>query len=179
MDKYPGILDKLQDKFRRTEVKRKTCLVRQGEVSRFVYFVESGCLRLWHNYEGNDVTVEFFQSGDVVGPFECIFWNQPAEMELEAIIPSVVKTVEKDDLLNVIFETPESSRFVIDKLLRRLSDYKHRVTSIIKTNPATRYEELEKEKPELVALVPDHYIASYLGITPVSLSRIRKKLQKH
>ena len=179
MDKFSGILNKLQSKFRRTEVKRKTCLVRQGEVSQFVYFVESGCLRLWHNYEGNDVTVEFFQAGDVVGPFECLFWNQPAEMVLEAIVPSVVNTVAKDDLLDVLYETPTFSRFLIDKLINRLADYQHRVTSLIKANPATRYEELEKEKPELVALVPKHYIASYLGITPVSLSRIRTKLQKH
>ncbi len=175
MDIAQELLNRLNGHFSRIELKRKTNLVRQGEISSQVYFVESGCLRQWYNYDGDDISVEFFLPGDIVGPFECMFWQQPAEMDLEAIVPSVVRSVSRNLLIDLLYETPESSRFLIEKLLTRLSDYQRRVIDTIKASPAERYDELVKSKPELLQIVPQHYIASYLGITPVSLSRIRNK----
>lgn len=164
-----------KEQIQRTELKRKAPLIRAGEVSDQVYVVEQGCLRLWYNHDGDDLSVEFFLPGDVVGPLECTFWQQPARMDLEAVVPSVVCAIPRSLLLATLYSTPESSRLLIEKLLIRLTSYQQRVIDTIKTTPAQRYQELCQSRPDLIRLVPQHYIASYLGITPVSLSRIRNK----
>lgn len=178
MEVINEFIARLEGKFRRIEYPRKTCLVRQGEVSKLVYIVEQGYLRIWHNYNGVDITVDFFHAGEIVGPLECTFWNEPAHMNVEVIIPSIVRTVKAEDLLEVVYETKDATKIVIDKLLHRITEYQYRVITSLKASPTVRYQELTKQRPELIEQVPQHYIASYLGITQVSLSRIRNKLNQ-
>ncbi len=160
----------------RVEFKRKAALVNQGEVSKYVHLVESGCLRFWYNDDGRDVTLQFFQKGEAVGPFECMFWNKPSEFNLEAVVTSTVWMAKKDVVLPALQTSPKMNQLVIDTLLRRLATYQQTFLRTIKNNPQERFLELISSDPELWETVPQHYIASYLGITPVSLSRIRKKV---
>ncbi len=179
MDKFHKLKEVLADKLELVTFDKKTVLVHQGEVSRFVYIVKKGCLRLWYNHDGEDITVQFFKPGSAVGPFECIFWEQAAEMNVETVIASEVLKVKREDVVNLIYDTPELYKFIFNTLLQRLSDYQHMFLDTIKYNPQQRYENLIAKDPELFELVPQHYIASYLGITAVSLSRIRNKLASH
>ena len=82
-----------------------------------------------------------------------------------------------EKILNDINEIPEMRGQMLDIAFNRQFHYMKHFLSFIKDTPTQRYLNLIKENPQIVQRVPQHYIASYLGITPVSLSRIRNKIK--
>ena len=94
---------------------------------------------------------------------------------MESIEPTEVSTIISDDFYHLIEQTPSLKQIYEEKLIDRFHVYQQLFLSRIKNTPQQRYEELLKEYPDIIQRVPQHYIASYLGITPVSLSRIRKR----
>ena len=133
----------------------KTVLLEEGKIADKIYLVRKGCLRLFFYNEGKDITFQFFFEGDFVASFDSLYRGTPSLFSLESI-PS----------LRLLYE---------EKIIERFSFYQHLFLSRIKNTPQQRYEELLKEYPNIIQRVPQHYIASYLGITPVSLSRIRNR----
>lgn len=160
---------------KRQDIPAKTTLLQEGQISKTAYFIEKGCIRSWFNNNGTDITFQFFFEGDVVASIESFISNQPSLFSIETIEPCVVHSISKEDFQTVL----ECSSEIKDELetytFKRLVFYQHLFLSRIKDNPQKRYDELIKKRPEIIKRVPQHYIASYLGITPVSLSRIRNR----
>lgn len=161
--------------FERDEICAKTQLLQEGEISKKTYLVEKSCLRIWFNNNGVDVTFQFFFEGDRVSSIESFCYNQPSLFHLESIEPSTIRSISKNDLEFVLSESPIIKREIENLVINRILFYQKLFLSRIKDNPQKRYQELLKENPEIILRVPQHYIASYLGITPVSLSRIRNR----
>ncbi|NEQ44460.1 MAG: Crp/Fnr family transcriptional regulator [Leptolyngbya sp. SIOISBB] len=159
------------------KLSKKYSLLYQGEVSRYAYFVKSGCLRMWYNDCDNDITVKFFIPGDVVASLESFYQETPSKFGLESIVPTVVMAVSK----TVFTEQLDISVAFKDEILAIsiscMADYQNLFLNRIMTNPEERFRLLMEQSPQLFQLIPHHYIASYLGITPVSLSRIRKRVE--
>ena len=84
--------------------------------------------------------------------------------------------MKNSDLLHIIKEKPKIKEDLFEILLQRLEDYCMLFLSRIKDNPKKRYIDLLENQPEIIKRIPQQYIASYLGITPISLSRIKKKI---
>lgn len=160
------------DLFHEISIPAKTVLINEGETSKHIYFVQKGCLRLWFNNQGKDITFQFFFEGQGVS---CLLGREPSPFTLEALEPSTVVVLKKKDFDRLMNEFPEMKNDFIEILLTRLENYSRLFLSRIKNNPQERYEELMKENPEIFQRIPLHYIASYLGITSVSLSRIRNR----
>jgi len=169
------IPDNYPDLFREVSVPPRTILVKEGEFIRTIYFIKKGCLRLWFNNNGNDITYQFFLENQVVSGF---LDEEKSMFNLESIEPSTIVVLKIEDFENFLSELPELKDEYIQYILSRLSYYSRLFLSRIKDSPATRYNQLIKEYPEILARVPQHYIATYLGITPVSLSRIRNRTRK-
>lgn len=167
-------LEKHGDLFERQDVPARTILLREGEVAQKIFYIENGCLRLWFNNNGNDVTFQFFFEGDSVASIESFRWSQPSMFSIETIEPCTVLSIGKKDF-NTIINSQAIRDQVQDNIFHRLIFYQKLFLSRIKESPQERYEELLKNNPEILMRVPQHYIASYLGITPVSLSRIRNR----
>jgi CRP-like cAMP-binding protein len=161
--------------FKRLIIPAKTTLLQEGEISKNAYFIEKGCLRVWFNNNGKDVTFQFFFEGESVSSIESFRTNQPSLFSLESIEACVVHKISKKDFQFILDNSPGIKKEVEEYTFRRLLFYQQLFLSRIKDNPRKRYEELMKKRPEVLERVPQHYIASYLGITPVSLSRIRKR----
>ncbi|MCG8637848.1 MAG: Crp/Fnr family transcriptional regulator [Desulfobacterales bacterium] len=153
---------------------KKSWLLNEGEVAKYLFFIEQGCIRSWFNNDGNDITFQFFFEGGFVSSFESLRLGKPSLFNLETIEPSVLYTVPREKFLE-IKDSTLLKEAVNELLCRRLHHYQKLFLSRIKNSPRHRYEELLRENPEIFERVPHHYIASYLGITPVSLSRIRNK----
>lgn len=156
-----------------------TILLSEGEVATKLFFVVSGCLRIYFIKEdGKDITAQFFVEDQFVASFESAITEMPSRTYIEAIEDSIVGSIplkSLEDILNKSTIMREKfSRF----LLKRLAYYMERCSSYILDSPEKRYLNLLENSPELVARLPKQYIASYLGITPVSLSRIRTRLKR-
>jgi len=170
-----GEWDKFEHLFNRLEVPAKTILLQEGEISRTMFFIEKGCLRTWVNNDGKEITTQFFFEGDKVSSIESFRTNQPSLYSIESIESCILQTISQQDFQNVLENFPEIKEELQEHLFKRLLQAQKIFYSYLKNNPRQRYEELIEEHPHIIQRIPQHYIASYLGITSVSLSRIRNR----
>lgn len=153
----------------------KTILLEEGKVADKLYLVHKGCLRLFFYNEGKDITFQFFFEGDFVASFDSLYKQQPSLFSLESIEPTEVSAIKRHNFYHLIEQAPSLRKDYEEKIIERFHVYQQLFLSRIKNTPQQRYEELLKEYPDIIQRIPQHYIASYLGITPVSLSRIRNR----
>ncbi len=167
--------DYVKTLFHEKKIEAKTTLLNEGEVSKTLYFIKKGCLRLWFNNEGKDITFQFFFENQAVSSFESFFSKQPSQFNLESIEPSVVVAISRKGFDTLLSRYPDLKEGFQSIIIQRLANYANLFLSRIKDSPQKRYHDFLKNHPEIIQRVPQHYIASYLGITPISLSRIRNR----
>lgn len=173
--------EKFTRSFQRMEVSAKTTLLKEDEVSLNAYFIEKGIVRAWYNNDGKDVTFQFFMENTMFSSLESFRKGLPSMVSFETIEPCVLWQIDKaslDSILEEIYEIPELRSKFMDSVFERVFDYMKHFFSFIKNTPQQRYINLSQQKPEIIKRVPQHYIASYLGITTVHLSRIKSKILK-
>lgn len=156
-------------------VPSKAILLEEGKVAEKLYLIRKGCLRLFFYNEGKDITFQFFFEGDFVASFDSLYKRTPSLFYLESIEPTELTAIRREDFYNLINNNLSFRQLYEEKLIDRFHAYQQLFLSRIKNTPQRRYEELLKEYPNIIQRVPQHYIASYLGITPVSLSCIRNR----
>lgn len=178
LGKYPQLFDQLAE-FKRllvvVEAPPKTVLLAEGQVSKRAYFVRSGCLRAWFNQEGRDVSFQFYFEGQAVASLESFLTSQPSLFYLETIEPTTLWSLSRGDFDRILAQRPHLKDVLLEVAFQRMSDYQHLFLSWIKTSPEQRYADLLATQPQVAQRVPQQHIASYLGITPVSLSRLRRR----
>lgn len=165
--------------FQHLEVPAKTILLEEGEISKRLFIIEKGCIRVWFNNNGKDLTTQFFFENQSVASIESFMKKLPSPVAIETIEASVIWWISKSDLdkiLEEIKEIPELRDRFINMLFERTFDYMKHFVSFIKDSPTQRYLNLIEERPQVLQRVPQHYIASYLGVSTVHLSRIKSQL---
>ncbi len=167
--------DKFQNFFVETEINSKTTLLQEGEIANHIYFIKKGCLRLWFNKDGKDITLQFFFENQAVASIESFLSNKPSMFTIESIEPTVIISLHKDNFARLLQLFPDLKDGFQEIMYRRFRNYASLFLSRIKDTPQERYNDLIINYPEIIKRVPQHYIASYLGITPISLSRIRNR----
>lgn len=167
--------DEFQHLFERVEIPAKTILLKEGDIAKKAYFIEKGCLRIAFNNNGKDLTFQFFFEGEGVSTIESFRSNQPGLFTIESIESCVLQTISKKNFQTILESSSTIRQQVEEYTFQRLVYYQKLFLSRIKDNPEKRYQELLKNNPQILLRVPQHYIASFLGITPVSLSRIRNR----
>jgi CRP-like cAMP-binding protein len=167
---------KYQRLFTERLVPAKYTLLKEGEVPRKIFFIKKGCLRASFSNRGKDITFQFFFEGDAVASIEGFRAGQPSHIKISSIEPSTIIVLHKNGFDTLIRDFPEIKDLLLDLAFRRFSQYSKLFLSYLKNTPRQRYVQLLDERPDIVQRVPQHYIASFLGITPVSLSRIRKRI---
>lgn len=167
--------------FERIEIPAKTLLLKENEVSDTAYYIEKGVVRAWYNNDGKDVTFQFFMENTMFSSLESFRKGLPSMVSFETIESCVLWKITKSDadvILAEVYEDPELRSQFMDSLFERIFDYMKHFFSFIKDTPKQRYISLAKERPEIIRRIPQHYIASYLGITTVHLSRIKSSILK-
>ena len=168
--------------FTRMEVLPKTVLLKEGDIAHQLFLIEKGCLRAWHNHDGKDVTGQFFFENESVSSIESLRKDIPSQITIESIEPSVLWWIDKQNLNRIIEEIkeiPKQRDMLFDAVFERTFDYIKSFSTFIRDSPQQRYLNLMKDRPQVVQRVPQHYIASYLGISTVHLSRIKNKLARN
>ena len=159
----------------RIKVKPKTVLLEEGQIADKIFFIHSGCLRLFFHNEGSDITFQFFFENDLVASFSSFYYRQPSSFSLESIENAELSIIGRDDFFKLVEMEPSVKKLYEKTLIERFHTYQQLFLNHIKYTPKQRYDMLLEERPDIIQRVPQHYIASYLGITPVSLSRIRSR----
>ncbi len=157
----------------------RTILLSEGKTAKNYYFVEQGCLRLWFDNNGKDTTVQFFFENEGVASLESFQKNIPSIFTIETIEPSTLQVLSKDlfnQMINELEDNPAFLKAMIDISFERQRHYMNEFLSLIRDTPQERYLNLLTKRPHIVKRVPQHYIASYLGVTSVHLSRLKNKL---
>jgi CRP-like cAMP-binding protein len=183
-DKFPQLTpywDKYLEFQKHTEVPAKTVLLEEGKVSEHYIFVEKGCVRLAFNNNGIDKTVQFFFENEGLTSFESFLKNTPSLFTIETIEPSALYLLPKKHFNNLMDELsvePGFLNMILDIFAERQLHYMNEFVSFIRDTPEQRYQNLLTERPHIIQRVPQHYIASYLGISRVHLSRIKSALAR-
>lgn len=183
-DSYPQ-LDMYWNKYlpfqKKVNVPAKTVLLQEGKKSQQYIFIEKGCVRAYFDKNGEDKTVQFFFENEGLTSFDSFINNVPSVLTVETIEPSVIHLLPKKYVLQLLDELSHQADFVpvlLKVLARRQVHYMNEFVSFIRDTPEQRYQNLLKQRPHIVKRVPQHYIASYLGVSKVHLSRIKSKLAK-
>ena len=165
----------LREYFTPVSIAAKHLLIEEGHYSKYFYFVQQGALRGWTLHEGKEVTFQFVFEGGFFCSIESFWYDKPSHYTVEALENTILLALDKNTLRTLIEEdiaiVKAFNSFMIDRVLA----YQKLMIDRIKENPEKRYKQLIQQAPELIQRIPQHYIASYLGITPVSLSRIRNR----
>ena len=172
---FGKIGEKYHHLFEEITIPPKTVLLNEGEMSQQIFIVKQGALRLWANYNGEDITFRFCFENEVASSF---LGYEPSIFTIESIETSTIMIVKIKDFMVLLDEIFEYKDALINLLTRRLNDYGKLFLSRITKKPEERYLDMMNNNPEILLRVPQHYIATYLGITPVSLSRIRNRVTK-
>jgi CRP-like cAMP-binding protein len=151
--------------------------LKKGDWSQKVGWVLQGLLRNYiHNDKGEEITVVFATEMQAIAAYAPIFLNQASNETAEAIEPSILFSVDYKKFKSNIGTDPDMMRVYVDILETALVATIQRIEDFTNNKPEQRYQRLLDTHGFLIERVPLKYLASYLGITAVSLSRIRKRL---
>lgn len=178
---FPEIVETFEHQhpeiFHDIAVPKKTVLLQQGKIADRIYIIRDGALRLWHSTsDGRDITLQFFLSGQIVSSFESFYLNVPSNFSLETLSDCTLSYAAREDILPLLTNDDYYQHILTDYTCHRLIVYINLFLSRIEYSPEDRYLQLLHARPELLEQIPHHYIASYLGISATSLSRIRRRI---
>ena len=169
-------LDIIISQYQKTEFSKNDYLIKEGSTANFYYFLESGFARSYAiDLEGNDITTKFFSSTDIVIDWHSYFLRTKCRENIQAITPCVAWKITFENFMK-LFNIEAFREIGRTRLINNYFELKNHSVSVI-TDPAKeRYLNLIKTKPSIILNVPLKQIATYLGITDTSLSRIRKEI---
>jgi CRP-like cAMP-binding protein len=146
-----------------------------GHTCKTIYFVVSGMLRICYWKDGNDITESFEPENSIVARAESLFAGIPSKKAIHAVEDTDLIAINAVKLYELFQLYPK-----IERLFRKIFEQQyvrtiHRLESLQFNSPEERYKHLVEDQPDILKRVPLKHIASYLGITQVSLSRIRAR----
>ncbi|TNE74455.1 Crp/Fnr family transcriptional regulator [bacterium] len=156
-------------------VKKGTILLEEGQRSKEGYFVLKGCIRTYYLIDGEERTTDFYTEMDVLTP-TCVINKTPSEYYVSCVEDCILTISNSDMEAEVNSKFPKFEtvcRILSEELLakERIDFDEFKISS-----PEKRYLSLLQKRPDLIQRVPQHQLASYLGIKPQSLSRLRARI---
>jgi len=156
-------------------VKKGTILLREGQKSKDSYFVLKGCIRTYYVLDGDEKTTAFYTELEALTP-NCVISKNPSEYYVSCVEDAMllVSNTDMEAEINSKFPKFETMcrMFAEELLAKQRIDFDEFKTS----SPEQRYLNLLHKRPDLIQRVPQHQLASYLGIKPQSLSRLRARI---
>lgn len=163
-------------KLTRQEISRKSSLLIAGQIENYLSFIEKGIIRLYIPGDESEVTFGFSFDNEFVSAYDSFLTRTPSAYTVEALTNTVVWCLTYADLQMIYKETGagnEVGRLASEGLFLKKSA---RELSLLSDTAEQRYRKLFTDRPDVIKEIPLKYIASYIGITPQALSRIRKRI---
>jgi len=156
-------------------VKKGTILLKEGQKSQDEYFVLKGCLRKYYIIDGEEKTTAFFTEMEVLTP-HCVKNNAPSEYFASCVEDSILTVTTPDIGVEVNAKFPKFQIMCGALSEELLAKQQINFDEFKTSSPEQRYLNLLQKRPDLIQRVPQHQLASFLGIKPQSLSRLRARI---
>ena len=159
------------------KLRKRQYLLQEGDVCKSVAFVEKGALRLYNVTEnGTEHIVQFALEGQFLTDLYSFFVNEPSIYNIDSIEDSelVLITRSASDELRKL--SPKYQEFIFQETSEAYIQLQKRMTSVVSLSLEERYQELTTNYPNIIHRLPQHMIASYMGLTPETLSRVRRRI---
>lgn len=164
-----------QQKTRR--FKKGEMIVQEGSICKYTFFVESGLLRIYSvDEKGKEHLLQFAPEGWFITDHDSFFYQKPSVYNIQALENTEAYLLDEDFFNQLSIQHHEFGSFNTRLLHNHISQLQKRITYLIAHTAEERYLNFTQLYPDLLLRVPQTMVASYLGITPESLSRIRKEL---
>ncbi|MXV15725.1 Crp/Fnr family transcriptional regulator [Hufsiella ginkgonis] len=170
-------LEILHGRLKSKTVKKKTLLLRQGEVCRFEAYIIKGCVKKYYiDQQGDQVILQFAVEDWWISDIGSFSEQKPSNLFIETLEDTELLVIDFENKEILFREVPRLERVFRIMVQRSYSVLESRFYAAITHTAESRYLDFVKRYPQIVQRVPQQQIASYLGITPESLSRIKKQL---
>lgn len=150
--------------------KKGQYLTREGEVERKLFFIESGAVKIYFLSEMGEKIIRLGYDGSILNSLSSFFTQAPSDLYIEAIRETKVKYLTKGKVAELIANSSQYPQFLESLLIQQLE----RELDLLHDSPSLRLERVLARSPHLFQHIPLKYIASYLRMSPETLSRIRK-----
>ncbi|MFC3196460.1 Crp/Fnr family transcriptional regulator [Parapedobacter deserti] len=158
-------------------VKKGTVLLKEGQQSNKCYFVLKGCLRTYYIIDGDEKTTAFYTEMDGITP-HCVVSGSPSAYYIAAVEDTIITASTPDMEYETFKKFPKFETLCRMFSEQELAKSQLTLDDFKTSSPERRYLKLLRDRPDLLQRVPQHQIASFLGITPQSLSRIRARISR-
>lgn len=161
-----------------SRLKKGELLNHEGDVVDNLYFMHKGCIVFYAEIDGEEKPIEFFTENDIFTDFYSYLREVPSRGYMRAVENCVIISIKKSDFEYVLSQSHPlehfGRKFLEDRHLNVLIDFQNNAV----LSNEERYLRLIRKRPYLFQRIPQYLIASYLGLTPVGLSKIRKRLSE-
>lgn len=153
-----------------------TILVKEGNLVKDCFFLIKGCVRQYHLIDGIEKTTFFFTEGQGFSSFKSAAKRVPSNHFIECLEDCTLAVISVDKELELYKKYPNFESLSRAGMEEQLGDYQEMMAKFITLKPEERYLDLLENRPDLINRVPQYQLASYLGVSPETLSRIRKRI---
>jgi len=167
-------LNMFTDRLSIKTIEKKDFLLKQNQICSDITFIISGSFRLFMQTEHNELTMNFFTENDWVSDLESLMLKQPSKNFIEAMENSEIATISLEDIHKLMEIDPCFS--MLNALIANLTVSANQLVTLKTKNPDKRYKELLSRNPDWINRFPQMQIASYLGITPETFSRVKARI---
>ena len=170
-------VNSLVTKFKVQRIKRNAFILREGHTCRDLIFVRQGCARMYYTKDETETSVWFAFDGSTAIDLVSFISDRPSEYNIQAVEPTEIQVLPREVLQRMYSELPETQVLVRRLWEDAIIHLIERFTNLQKLSALERYEDL-LQKPDYLARIPQKYLASFIGVTPTSFSRIRGKIKR-
>lgn len=163
-------------KLKKVKFDKNTTVLKLGKIETHLSFISKGVIRLYIPKEDSDLTFGFLFENEFVTAYDSFLTQTPSEYEIETLTETILWQISNQDLQEV-YKRTKSGNIIGRKMAESMYLIKSkRELSLLSKTAEERYLNLFSDRPQLIKHVPLKYIASYIGVTPQALSRIRKRI---
>lgn len=172
-------LEKLEAVHKRTTLEKGEFFLKENQIANEYLIMESGLIRSFvHDFDNKDITTNFFTTNDIVIEVSSLFQRIPSQENIQALTDCVCWKIDFEDFQKLFHTLEGFSEWGRAWMSQSLFEFKRRSVSMITSSATDRYNDLLKNNADVLKYAPLKHIATYLGITDSSLSRIRKEMAK-
>ena len=162
------------------KIRKRQYLLQEGDICKCVAFVEKGAMRLYRvNEDGSEHIVLFALEGSFITDLYSFLTTEPSIYSIDAIEDSELVLITRTASDELRKRSPKYQEFIFQATSEAYIQLQRRMTSVISLSLEDRYKELIEDHPNIIQRLPQHMVASYMGLTPETLSRVRKRISIH